>query len=298
VYRPGEPGRYTAVTIHPVSGEYILTLSCPDRVGIVHAVAGFLAERGGNIMHSNQFSDPGSGRFFMRVHFACDRDHAGLRVDFAPVGAEFGMEWELHDRTARQRVLVLVSKQDHCLNDLLYRFRIGAIPGELVGVASNHAHARELTEAAGFAFHHLPLTAESKGAQERRILDLVESERADIVVLARYMQILSDDFCAKLSGRIINIHHSFLPSFKGAKPYHQAYDRGVKIIGATTHYVTADLDEGPIIEQEIARVDHAMTPEQLVAVGRDLESLVLARGLTWHLEHRVLLNGGRTVVFR
>ncbi|GLZ75643.1 formyltetrahydrofolate deformylase [Actinorhabdospora filicis] len=281
-----------------MSGEYILILSCPDRVGIVHAVAGFLAERGGNIKHSNQFSDPGSGRFFMRVQFTCDTSVAGLRVDFAAVGAAFGMEWELHDTTARQRVLVLVSKQDHCLNDLLYRFRTGAIPGELTAVVSNHPDARVLTDAAGVPFHHLPVTTGTKAEQEGRILELVEFYRADVVVLARYMQVLSDDFCAKLSGRIINIHHSFLPSFKGARPYHQAYDRGVKIIGATTHYVTADLDEGPIIEQEIARVDHAMSPSELVAVGRDLESLVLARGLTWHLEHRVVMNGGRTVVFR
>ena len=281
-----------------MSGEYILTLSCPDRVGIVHAVAGFLAGRGGNILDSHQFSDPGSGRFFMRVHFACDAPHHDLRVDFAPVGDAFGMQWEMHDRAVRQRVLVLVSKQDHCLNDLLYRFRIGALPGDLVAVASNHDHARPYTEASGVPFHHLPVTAATKAEQEQRLLDLVTAERVDLVVLARYMQVLSDDFCAKLPGRIINIHHSFLPSFKGAKPYHQAYDRGVKIIGATTHYVTPELDEGPIIDQETARVDHAMTPDHLVAVGRDLESTVLARGIAWHLEHRVLLNGGRTVVFR
>ncbi|GAA4900502.1 formyltetrahydrofolate deformylase [Stackebrandtia albiflava] len=278
--------------------EYVLTLSCPDRVGVVHAVSGFLAERQGNILDSQQFRDPGSGRFFMRVHFRADTPLDRLRVEFAEPAARAAMDWQLHDMAVKPRVMVLASRQGHCLNDLLYRFRTGALHGDLVTVASNHADWAGLTEAGGVPFRHLPVTPETRPQQEQRLLELVTEHRIDVVVLARYMQILSEGFCAKLPGQIINIHHSFLPSFKGAKPYHQAYDRGVKLIGATAHYVTADLDEGPIIEQETARVDHAMTPERLAAAGRDLESVVLARGLAWHLDHRVLLNGDRTVVFR
>ncbi|MFD2079861.1 formyltetrahydrofolate deformylase [Actinopolymorpha cephalotaxi] len=281
--------------------EYVLTLSCADRLGIVHAVAGFLAERGCNIVDSQQFSDRLDGGFFMRVHVQAESAQTtldDLQVGFAPIGATFGMDWQLRDLGARQRLLVLVSKQDHCLNDLLYRCRVGAVPADIAAVVSNHPDVGPMVEKTGLPFHHLPVTADSKGAQEQAILDLVSAQRVDLVVLARYMQVLSHDLCEKLVGRAINIHHSFLPSFKGAKPYHQAYERGVKLIGATAHYVTEVLDEGPIIEQEVARVDHTLTPAKLAAVGRDLESLALARAVTWHLEHRVILNGMRTVIFR
>ncbi|HIW63458.1 MAG TPA: formyltetrahydrofolate deformylase [Candidatus Stackebrandtia excrementipullorum] len=281
-----------------MTGEYALTLSCPDRVGVVYAVSGFLAERDGNILDSQQFSDPGSGRFFMRVHFHARLPLDELRNEFADLVGANRMEWQLHDLAVKPRVLVLASRQGHCLNDLLYRFRTGSLRGELVSVVSNHRDLSDITEAGGVEFMHLPVGDANRAEQEQQLLDIVSAERVDVVVLARYMQVLSDSFCEKLPGQIINIHHSFLPSFKGAKPYHQAYERGVKLIGATAHYVTPDLDEGPIIEQETARVDHAMAPERLAAAGRDLESIVLARGLSWHLEHRVLLNEDRTVVFR
>ncbi len=281
--------------------EYVLVLSCADRLGIVHAVSGFLAEHACNIVDSQQFSDRLSGRFFMRVHVQAespDVTYDALQVGFAPVGAAFEMDWQLRDLAVRQRLLVLVSKQDHCLNDLLYRCRKGSVPADVVAVVSNHPDAGPLVESMGLPFHHLPVTPETKPDQEERILALATELRVDLVVLARYMQVLSHELSEKLVGRAINIHHSFLPSFAGAKPYHQAYERGVKLIGATAHYVTEVLDEGPIIEQEVARVDHAMTPARLAAVGRDLESLALARAVTWHLEHRVILNGSRTVVFR
>ena len=280
--------------------EYVLILSCADRLGIVHAVSGFLAEYSCNIIDSQQFSDRLSGRFFMRVHVEAESATTfdALQVGFAPVGAEFGMDWQLRDLAVRQRLLVLVSKQDHCLNDLLYRCRKGAIPADIAAVASNHPDAGPMVESVGLPFHHLPVTPETKRDQEEEILALVTEFRVDLVVLARYMQVLSHELSEKLAGRAINIHHSFLPSFAGAKPYHQAYERGVKLIGATAHYVTEVLDEGPIIEQEVARVDHSLTPARLAAVGRDLESLALARAVTWHLEHRVILNGTRTVVFR
>ncbi|MEQ7124689.1 formyltetrahydrofolate deformylase [Actinopolymorpha sp. B11F2] len=281
--------------------EYVLTLSCADRLGIVHAVSGFLAEHSCNIVDSQQFSDRQGGCFFMRVHVQAESPEVtldDLQVGFSPVGAEFGMDWQVRDLAVRQRLLVLVSKQDHCLNDLLYRCRVGAIPADIAAVVSNHPDAGPMVESVGLPFHHLPVTPETKREQEERILDLVTEHQVDLVVLARYMQVLSHELCEKLVGRAINIHHSFLPSFAGAKPYHQAYERGVKLIGATAHYVTEVLDEGPIIEQEVARVDHSLTPAKLAAVGRDLESLALARAVTWHLEHRVILNGGRTVVFR
>ena len=283
---------------HRGAGEFVATLSCPDRVGVVHAVSGFLVDRDGTIDDAQQFSDPGSGRFFMRVQFSVDDTVERLHADFAALAADYRMDWQLHDLGTRPRVLVLASNQGHCLNDLLYRFRTGTLRGELVAVGSNHTGLADLAAGARVPFHHLPVTPQTRAAQEQQLLDLVTANRIDLVVLARYMQVLSDGFCAKLPGQIINIHHSFLPSFKGARPYHQAYERGVKLIGATAHYVTADLDEGPIIEQETARVDHAMAPEQLIAVGRDLECVVLARALSQHLEHRVLLNGTRTVVFR
>ncbi|TDB76455.1 formyltetrahydrofolate deformylase [Actinomadura sp. KC216] len=285
--------------MRPVS-QYVLTLSCPDRPGIVAAVSGLLAERGCNILESQQFGDGDSGTFFMRVQFAAPdgTDPDELRGAFASLAPELELQWRLHALDERPRVLILVSKGGHCLNDLLYRTRSGLLDIEIVAVASNHPDLRPLTQSYGIDYHHLPVGPGGKPAQEAEILTLVEHYRADLVVLARYMQILSDDFCAKLPGAIINIHHSFLPSFKGARPYHQAHARGVKLIGATAHYVTADLDEGPIIEQEVARVDHTHSPEELVAVGRDVECLALARAVRWHTEHRVLLNGDRTVVFR
>ncbi|MFB4319720.1 formyltetrahydrofolate deformylase [Actinomadura sp. 21ATH] len=280
--------------------EYVLTLSCPDRPGIVAAVSGLLAERGCNILESQQYGDRDTGRFFMRVQFAGlpDTDPEELRGAFGALSAELGLEYSLTGTTDRQRVLIMVSKGGHCLNDLLYRQRSGLLDIDIVAVVSNHPDLRPLTQSYGIDYHHLPVTGETRAAQEAEVLTLVEHYRADVVVLARYMQILSDDFCAKLPGRVINIHHSFLPGFKGARPYHQAHARGVKLIGATAHYVTADLDEGPIIEQEVARVDHGHSPEDLMAVGRDLECLALARAVRWHTEHRILLNGESTVVFR
>jgi len=271
---------------------YVLTLVCPDRIGIVHAVSGFLANQRCNILDSQQFGDPATGKFFMRVHFE------GEAGDFASVGAEYAMDWELSDEQARSRLLVLVSREGHCLNDLLYRWRIGALSGDIAGIVSNHPDFGPLATAYGVPYHHLPVSAQSRPRQEAALLDLVDRYDVGLVVLARYMQVLSARLCAQLPGRIINIHHSFLPSFKGARPYQQAYDRGVKLIGATAHYVTADLDEGPIIEQETARVDHTLTPEQLAAVGRDLEAVALAKAVQWHVEHRILRNGAKTVVFR
>jgi formyltetrahydrofolate deformylase len=277
----------------------VLTVSCPDRPGIVAAVSGALAARDCNIVESQQFSDQGTGRFFMRTRFdAPDGAGAGLTEVFTALTPEFALEWRLHDLAVRPRVLILVSAHGHCLNDLLYRQHSGLLAIEVVAVASNHPDMRPLTQSYGIDYHHLPVTAETRAAQEAEILALVDHYQADLVVLARYMQVLSDGLCAKLPGRIINIHHSFLPSFKGARPYHQAHARGVKLIGATAHYVTPHLDEGPIIEQEVARVDHTHGPEELMAVGRDMECLALARAVRWHAEHRVFLNTDRTVVLR
>ncbi len=277
----------------------VLTLTCPDRVGIVHAVAGFLAERDVNIDESQQFAAP-SGRFFMRVEtsFSPERTLGHLRAQFEPLGAAMGMSWGLFDVRQRPRMLVLVSRLGHCLNDLLYRVRMGSLRAEIAAVASNHLDFAELVASYGVAFHHLPVVPERRAEQEAAILELIGELGVDVVVLARYMQILSPELVAELPGRAINIHHSFLPSFKGARPYHQAYERGVKLIGATAHYVTAGLDEGPIIEQEVARVDHTHRPEQLAAIGRDIECVALARAVGWHVEHRVMLNGATTVVFR
>jgi formyltetrahydrofolate deformylase len=280
--------------------EYYLTLSCPDRRGIVHGVSSFLVVTGCNILDSQQFSDRASGLFFMRVHFAAEEPGltlASLRAGFEAIGASFHMTWQMHDADIRMRVMILVSQFGHCLNDLLFRHRIDALKVEIPAIVSNHPDFGPLAESYGIPFYHLPVTKETKAEQEARILQLVDEHRIDLVVLARYMQILSDEACKRLEGRAINIHHSFLPSFRGARPYHQAHARGVKLIGATAHYVTAELDEGPIIEQEVARVDHSVTPEQLVAVGRDVECQALARAVKWHVEHRVLLNGRRTVVF-
>ncbi|MFF8310740.1 formyltetrahydrofolate deformylase [Streptomyces lydicus] len=289
--------------------QYVLTLSCPDKQGIVHAVSSYLFITGCNIEDSQQFGDHDTGLFFMRVHFSADAPAGSstreapaatvdkLRASFAAVGDSFGMDWQIHRADEKMRIILMVSKFGHCLNDLLFRSRIGALPVEIAAVVSNHTDFAELVGSYDIPFHHIPVTRDTKAQAEARLLELVEAERVELVVLARYMQVLSDDLCKALSGRIINIHHSFLPSFKGAKPYHQAHARGVKLIGATAHYVTADLDEGPIIEQEVERVGHEVTPDQLVAIGRDVECQALARAVKWHSERRVLLNGSRTVVF-
>ena len=280
--------------------DYILTLSCPDRTGIVYRVTGLLYELGCNILDAQQFGDEETQRFFLRVHFDVPSlaEADVLQEGFAALADNFGMDWQIHDARRRARLLVLVSKQGHCLNDLLFRAHSRQLPVDITGIVSNHDDFAALADSYGVPFHHLPVTAATKATQEQQIVELVDKHNIDLVVLARYMQILSPELCDALAGRAINIHHSFLPSFKGAKPYHQAHQRGVKIIGATAHYVTRDLDEGPIIEQDIARVDHAMTPKELVRVGSDTESQVLARAVRRHVEHRILLNGHRTVVFR
>ncbi|MBU8899762.1 formyltetrahydrofolate deformylase [Corallococcus sp. H22C18031201] len=281
--------------------EYTLTLSCPDRRGLVHAVSGFLAEHDCNILDSAQYGDHQTGLFFMRVHFADEharRDHAALSRAFAPLAERFAMTWHLHEAAVKPRVLILVSKIGHCLNDLLYRYRSGILPVDIPAIVSNHMDFYQLAASHNVPFHHLPVTAATKAQQEARLMELVREHRIDLVVLARYMQILSPETCEALRGRLINIHHSFLPSFKGARPYQQAHDRGVKLIGATAHFVTSDLDEGPIIEQGVERVDHTMTADELTALGRDVECVVLARAVTWFVQHRILLNGHKTVVFR
>jgi formyltetrahydrofolate deformylase len=285
---------------HP-GGQYLLTLSCPDRPGLVYAVSSFLVGHAGNILSSQQFGDARHNRFFMRVHFeVLDPvvDLARLRADFTSVAQTAGMTWQLVQATRPTRTLVLVSSSDHCLNDLLYRQKTGALNIEIPAVVSNHPHHDSLTSAYGVPYHHVPVAADSRAAAEERLMELVDELAIDLVVLARYMRIFSPELCARLEGRAINIHHSFLPSFVGQRPYHRAHERGVKLIGATAHYVTADLDEGPIIEQDVVRADHSMDPEQLVALGRDVEAQVLSRAVKWHAEHRVLLNGNRTVVFR
>ncbi|WP_430398769.1 formyltetrahydrofolate deformylase [Ferrovibrio sp.] len=280
----------------------ILTLSCLDRPGIVAAVSGFLAEQRFNIRESAQFGAAETGLFFMRVTIddltESHRPVEDVRAAFAPVAAPFGMTWAIHDESARQRVLIMVSKFGHCLNDLLYRYSIGALPIEIPAIVSNHREWYQRAAAHDIPYHYLPVTRDNKAAQEQRLRDIIREERIDLVVLARYMQVLSPELCADLQGRVINIHHSFLPSFKGAAPYSQAHKRGVKLIGATAHYVTSDLDEGPIIEQEVARVDHSYSPERLAAQGRDIESLVLARAVGYHVEHRIFVNGSKTVIFR
>ena len=280
--------------------EMVVTLTCPDRVGIVAAVATALADRGVNMLDCQQFSDPETGRFFMRVHAAAPPGTrtAELAAALSPLADEPETTIGVHETSERPRILILVSKLGHCLNDLLYRYRIGALRAEIVGVASNHPDFEDLVDSYGIPFHHLPVTPATRAEQEAQILGLVDELRVDLVVLARYMQILPEETTKRLSGRAINIHHSFLPSFKGARPYHQAYARGVKLVGSTAHYVTTDLDEGPIIEQETARVDHTYPPERLVAIGRDVECVVLARAVSWHLEHRVFMNGNKTVVFK
>ncbi len=281
--------------------DFILTLACPDRRGIVHAVTGFLLDHGGNVLDADQYNDIETGLFFMRVHFSIERpeiDAERLRADFTDLGNEFAMEWKMHDNRVKPRLLIMVSQHGHCLNDLLYRYRTGWLRVEIPAIISNHMDFYQLAASYNVPFFHLPVTKANRSQQEAKILELVREKDIELVVLARYMQILSAELCGELKGRAINIHHSVLPSFKGAKPYHQAHQRGVKLIGATAHYVTTDLDEGPIIEQDVARVDHSMDPDTLAAVGRDIESMVLARAVKWNAEHRVMQNGQKTVVFR
>jgi formyltetrahydrofolate deformylase len=282
-----------------MSQTYILTLSCPDRLGLVHAVSGFLLERGGNIEEAAQYNDPDTGLFFMRVQFKCAQlTHSDLQTQLRMFATPYQMQWSLHATAQPMRTVLLVSKEGHCLNDLLFRWKSGLLPIDIRAIISNHRDFYQLAASYNVPFHHIPVTAATKAQVEGKQLEIIDAEGAELVVLARYMQILSDDMCRKLAGRAINIHHSFLPSFKGAKPYYQAHDRGVKLIGATAHYVTADLDEGPIIEQDVARVDHSKTVDDLTTQGRDTESQVLARAVKWHSEHRVLLNGHKTVIFK
>ena len=278
---------------------YVLTLSCQDKPGIVHAVSGFLLEHGGNIEEAAQYNDHDTGLFFMRVQFCClSLSEQELRHEVRLFVQAHAMDWSLHGLDSRLPTVIMVSQQGHCLNDLLFRWKSGLLPIDIRAIISNHRDFYQLAARYNIPFHHLPVTAATKAQVEARQLEIIEQEQADLVVLARYMQVLSNEMCGKLAGKAINIHHSFLPSFKGAKPYYQAHQRGVKLIGATAHYVTADLDEGPIIEQDVARVDHAMTVDDLTSIGRDTESQVLARAVKWHSEHRVRLNGHRTVVFR
>jgi formyltetrahydrofolate deformylase len=275
---------------------HILTLACPDRPGIVHAVSGFLLDLGGNIIEAAQFDDRDTGLFFMRVHFSAPE--ADFRAAFEPVAERFGMRYGFADAARPMPALILVSKIGHCLNDLLFRWRSGLLPLDIRAIVSNHRDFYRLAASYDIPFHHVPTTPATKAQSEARLLEIVESEGVELVVLARYMQILSSELCEKLEGRAINIHHSFLPSFKGARPYQQAHERGVKLIGATAHYVTTHLDEGPIIEQDVERVDHSMDVSTLTAIGRDVESVVLARAVKWHAERRILLNGAKTVIFR
>jgi formyltetrahydrofolate deformylase len=279
---------------------YILTLSCPDKPGIVHAVSGFLLERGGNIEEAAQYNDHDTGLFFMRVQFACDQlTHDDLKLQLAYFAEPYSMKLELHAIDQPMPTVIFVSREGHCLNDLLFSWKSGLLPRiDVRAVISNHRDYYQLAAGYNVPFHHIAVTGATKSQAEAKQLEIVEAEGAQLVVLARYMQVLSNTMCEQLAGRAINIHHSFLPSFKGAKPYYQAHDRGVKLIGATAHYVTADLDEGPIIEQDVARVDHSLTVDDLTAQGRDTESQVLARAVKWHSERRVLLNGHKTVIFR
>ncbi|MFZ6049846.1 formyltetrahydrofolate deformylase [Pseudomonas sp. CR3202] len=284
------------------TSHYILKISCPATSGIVAAVTTYLAEKGCYISEMSQFDDDTSGRFFMRAVFRFNDQYEGdideVEQGFDAVARRFDMEWTLHSTVQPMRVLLMVSKYDHCLSDLLYRHQKGEMDMQITAIVSNHLDLRAMAEREGIRFIYLPVTRDTKAQQEAALMQIVDETRTELVVLARYMQILSDDLCKQLSGRAINIHHSFLPGFKGAKPYHQAYERGVKLIGATAHYVTSDLDEGPIIEQEVQRVDHAYLPDDLVAVGRDTETVALSKAVKYHLEHRVFLNGDRTVIFR
>ncbi|WP_083542358.1 formyltetrahydrofolate deformylase [Kribbia dieselivorans] len=287
--RPAEPGR-----------AFILTVSCPDRLGIVHAVSGFAVDQGLSIRDAQQFGDPSTDEFHLRMELTSVTGAVpveDVRAAFEPVAQDFGMDVGLHDLADRHRVLIMVSQQGHVLNDLLYRWRSGHLPVDIPAIVSNHEAFADLAAWHGIPFHHIPVTKATKPEAETRLRELIAEHDVDTVALARYMQILSPELCGDLAGRVINIHHSLLPSFKGAKPYTQAHDRGVKVIGATAHYVTADLDEGPIIEQDFRRVDHRLTPDQLATAGQELEAMAFARALTWHVEHRVVLRGRRTIVF-
>ena len=289
-----------AVETREAGREFVLTVSCPDRRGIVHAVAGAMLEQDLTIADSQQFGDATSGEFHLRMHLIREGDPLpvdDLRAAFVPTAEDFSMQWDIHDMARRHRVLVMVSQQGHCLNDLLFRTETGQLPVDVPAIVSNHEDFRELAEWHRIPFHHVPVTPDTKLAAEAELRRLIHEHRVDTLVLARYMQILSAELCADLPGRIINIHHSLLPSFKGARPYGQAHDRGVKVIGATAHYVTADLDEGPIIEQDFRRVDHRMSPAELARVGQELEAMALARAVRWHVEHRIILRGRRTIVF-
>ncbi|WP_455887103.1 formyltetrahydrofolate deformylase [Pseudomonas rustica] len=288
--------------MHPAPDHFILRVSCPAVSGIVAAVTTYLAEHGCYISEMAQFDDEDNGCFFMRAVFRFNTGVSGdtpqLEAGFTDVAQRFSMQWSLHSSARPMRVLLMVSKFDHCLSDLLYRHAKGELDMQITAVVSNHLDLRPMAERQGIRFVYLPVSKDTKAEQEAALLRIVEDTGTELVVLARYMQILSDDLCRQLSGRAINIHHSFLPGFKGAKPYHQAYQRGVKLIGATAHYVTSDLDEGPIIEQEVQRVDHAYAPDDLVAIGRDTETIALSRAVKYHLEHRVFLNHDRTVIFK
>lgn len=286
-----------AANLHS-NAEYILTLSCPDKRGIVHAVSGFLTERHCNIIDSAQYGDTLTGTFFMRVHFQAENGHReNLPDEFTSLALHYDMDWQLKSAAEKPRLLIMVSRLGHCLNDLLYRYRSGLLHAEIAGVVSNHRDFESLVRAHDIPFYHCPITPATRAEQESKLLALVQSESIDLVVLARYMQILSAELSRALKGRAINIHHSFLPSFKGARPYAQAHARGVKLIGATAHFVTDDLDEGPIIEQDVVRVNHSMSVDAVTAIGRDVESVVLARAVNWFLHRRILQNGDKTVVF-
>ena len=285
------------MTDENLTASYILTLSCPDRPGIVHAVAGALLVAGCNITDSQQYGSQGTGTFFMRVEATTAAAQAELQAALEPVAQAFGMQWSLNPAGRKVRTLLMASTSAHCLNDLLFLQRSGTLPIDIPAIVSNHRDLEGLAEFYGIPFHHIPVTPDTKIQAEDALRVLMKEHDIELTVLARYMQIISDELCAELTGKAINIHHSFLPSFKGAKPYHQAHARGVKLIGATAHYVTAELDEGPIIEQDVERVDHSHSPEDFTAVGRDVDSVVLARAVRWHVEHRVLLNGRKTVVF-
>ncbi|MFN3228996.1 MAG: formyltetrahydrofolate deformylase [Asticcacaulis sp.] len=280
---------------------HVLVLKCPDARGVVAAVSGYLNDNQTSIVESSQFRDAEGDMFYMRVAFRPDGDRVPpmdvLKSGFAPIAHRFRMDWTFHDLARRPRLLIAVSKFGHCLYELMHRWRAGTLPADVVGVVSNHDDMRSFVEWNDVPYHHIPSVPGKKAEQEARLLALMETSGADVLVLARYMQILSDETCARLDGRCINIHHSFLPSFKGARPYHQAHHRGVKIIGATAHYVTPDLDEGPFIEQDVERVHHGHTPEQLVSLGQSIEARVLSRAVTWHCEHRVMMTGDKTVVF-
>jgi formyltetrahydrofolate deformylase len=280
--------------------DFVLLIMCEDRKGIVAAVANSIASQNCNIVESSQYSDENTGRFFMRIAVSCTPETTieSFGAAFMPVATAFLLEWRIHDLRKKLRAMIMVSQGGHCLNDLLYRTSTNRLPMEVTSIVSNHLNWQRRAEHEGIAFHHLPITPENKLEQEAKLLAMVEEEQVDLIILARYMQVLSDQLCRKLDGRVINIHHSFLPGFKGAKPYHRAHERGVKMVGATAHYVTADLDEGPIITQDVSIVDHADTVDDLIAQGQDTESRVLARAVKLHLEHRVMLNGNRTIVFK